>query len=422
MSDYNMPYSTKKREISLYGLFGKEKLEELQKKLAAVTSFSFSIIDFKGDVITNPLIENTYCDMQKGPGACENCKMASAFAAAKAAFTNDPYLYECQQGLVEAAIPIIINNQYLGAVLCGRVRCSDKENLLEYQYDAFNNSSEIKNIMIASQEEYNKIPEFSCEKIRAVSTLVDDYFKEMCEKESLSIMMEDIQRKDTHIKELRKSLHTLKNQNKKLQTEAIRPKITPQMLLNMFVTVSNFAILEDANKTEEILEDFSSILRYYIENERDRISLAQEFGQIEKYLNIISRQYNKKIKVNMVKNRDAEKQMIPKLSVLPFVEYIVNFGVLSNNNRGTFHIDAIFSVDRCIITLQFESQENYMNSNIGYLKQSGNIMNESLFYEELERIKKRLEYEYDDNFTLKIQPKVIILDLPRTVESKEVGN
>lgn len=420
MSDVSTAYRNKKKEVSLMGLFGRESLELLQKKYAEATDFSFSITDFKGEEITNSLILNHYCDKKKQTGSCESCRMSGAFAAAKAAFTNNPYLFECEQGLVEAAIPIIVNNQYLGAVICGRVRCNDKKNLPDTVANQEVNSDH-KEEDPKLMELYEEIPEFSYKKIKAIASLVSDYFKEKSEKESYAIMVADYEHKEIHLKDLRKKNASLTRHSKLNDMKSLRASILPEVLINMLVTISNYAILEDAQETETLVEGLSSILRYYIEQNQDRILLSQEIAMVEEYMNILSKRYSNRLKARIQHKSESERQTIPRASILPLVEYIVHFGILSNNNRGTFYLDTTYSIDRCVITLQYEHKENDMES-MGYLNQSGHIIDESFISDQMNNIKKRLEYEYNGDYSLKVQKDMIVLDIPRTSESDEVRN
>lgn len=419
MSDLNNIVTNNKKEVSLLGLFGKEKLEDLQKKIAGATDFSFSIVDFKGDEVIDGVVLNNYCENKKSTGACQNCKMACAFSAAKAAFTNNPYLFECEQGLVAAAIPVIVNNQYLGAVLCGRVRCSDKENLPDAVAGAASKTIHEENNPSLAKA-YEIISEFDCQKIRAVSSLVHDYFQELCAKETYAILLADYEHKEVHLKDLRKKNSSLRKHMEDANMKALRASLLPQLLLNMFVTVSNYAILEEATQTERVLEEMSSILRYYTEYDKNRIRLSQEIKQVENYMNILSGCYENRLKCHIQYKNETEKQMIPKLSLLPLVQYVADFGILSNHSKGTFHLDTTFSSDRCVISIQFEKTENDMQM-MGYLKHSGNIMDETAMRNQLEDVKKRLDYEYKGDYSMKIQKDMIVLNIPRTSESEEVS-
>ena len=119
--------NSRHKEINLLGLFGRETLEELQKKLGDATDISVSIIDYRGGEIVPAYHQKEYELFLRHHGEDSSCQMSAAFSAAKAAITNLPYIYLCQCGLVKVAIPVIVNEQYLGAIICGYIRCDDVE-------------------------------------------------------------------------------------------------------------------------------------------------------------------------------------------------------------------------------------------------------------------------------------------------------
>ena len=127
-----------KKEVSLLGLFGKKFLEETQGKLAEATGISFFIIDYKGEPVTKGEQEEDFCEKRKEEDIrCRECQITRAFAAAKSAIKNCPYIFTCPNGLVHMAIPIVVNNQYIGAIIGGPIRCEkkalkDSKNVMKY--------------------------------------------------------------------------------------------------------------------------------------------------------------------------------------------------------------------------------------------------------------------------------------------------
>ena len=116
-----------KKEVSLIGLFGKQFLEEMQNKLAEATGVSFFIIDYKGEPVTKGEKEEKFCkERKKEDEKCSECQISRAFAAAKSAIKNCTHIFTCPNGLVHMAIPIIVNNQYIGAMVGGPIRCEEK--------------------------------------------------------------------------------------------------------------------------------------------------------------------------------------------------------------------------------------------------------------------------------------------------------
>lgn len=404
------------KEISLIGLFGTETFENLQKRLASVTDFSFSTIDYRGKEIVKNCFQESYINHLYHHGESIEtmaCQMKHALAAAKAAIHNLPYLYLCQCGLVKAAIPIVVNEQYLGAIICGYVRCYDMDyvdprtGLPLIQKDFHE-----KNI-IKLDEDTTDIPSFSAKKIKDTADLVFMFVQEMCQKKDYELRFGDDLRKKVHFQDLRQKNKELKKTVNDLQYRTMQSIMYPQTLLNMLVTISSVSILEEAEMTQKMIQDFSSMLRYYIEYRREYISLEYELSQIENYLSIIQLRYEKRLQVEVKRNGDVKNQMIPKLLILPLMEYMINYGILNHSFKGMVICNADIIDERCVISMRL----NYggeKDTEMGFLKESGNIMDDRMFHEQLKQLEDRITYEYGEDYKLNIESDYIVLDIPRT--------
>ena len=396
------------REISLLGLFGKEMIEKLQKNMAEVTGFSFSTIDYRGEKVVAPCNQKYYQEYLFG---CEDLlaeQMTEAFSAAKAAITNQPYLFECQSGLVKVAVPVVINKQYLGALIAGGVRCSDPdyqdpvtENELihrDFKEDGIRNVSDM-------------IPEYPAVKIQAVADMVYFLVQQMCQKESYALRLGDTEHKEIHLDDLRKKNQELRDQIKELELYTMKNNILPQLLLNMLVTISNMTILGEPAITQQILEVYAQYLRYYIEYNRDFLPLAQELKYIADYLEVLKLRYENRIQVEITTSAEDDSQMVPKLVMLPLLEYLLHFGLLSHGARGNIRIRTDYQGERCIIVLSFDHAEKMTNM-MGYLNESGQVMDERQFLEQINLLEKRLNYEYAGKYSLSLDADMIVLNIP----------
>jgi len=404
------------KEISIVGLFGEKRLGELQEKLAEATDFSFSIIDYRGGEIVPPHFHRDYADYLRKHGEDQSCQLSSAFAAAKAAITNLPYIYLCQCGLVKAAIPIIVHEQYLGAIICGYIRCNDPD-----ETDPATGEPVIhKDFQADDTKEYSedlkKIPSYPAGKIAGIAGLVFYLMQEMSAKEEYIIRMDKDEHNQVHLKELRKKNKELTEAIRTLEWDNEKKDIYPQALINMLVTVSNFAILEDANKTANVIESLSSILRYYLGHGRETVSLNKEMVQMEKYLEVIREQYENRLKVVVERKGITKDQKVPKLALFSLLNYLLSYTVPSSDYRGTLTARAEYVKDRCMITLRFDHEGTEEQSE--FLQNfSDMLMDEKDYLEQITVIEKRLDRICKGDYHLSVQRNLITLDLP-----KETGN
>ena len=110
----NEEYLGDKRQIDIISIFGKENLEEIQKVISDVTGLAFVTVDYKGEPITEPTGFTTFCQkMRKDPDRSQLCKLSDATGTIIAATSRQSSIYFCPCGLLEVAIPIVVNGRAL---------------------------------------------------------------------------------------------------------------------------------------------------------------------------------------------------------------------------------------------------------------------------------------------------------------------
>ena len=281
-----------KKEVSLLGLFGKKFLEETQGKLAEATGISFFIIDYKGEPVTKGEQEEDFCEKRKEEDIrCSECQITRAFAAAKSAIKNCPYIFTCPNGLVHMAIPIVVNNQYIGAIIGGPIRC-EKKALKDSELGDTEQERKAFLDKLGEETEYQNITSFTEKRVVAVADMVFLLFKEMGVKETTAIKLGALEHKEVHLSDIRKRNKLLEDKVSQLEYELLKGKLPKQFMLNLLTTVSSFSILENASRTENITAEMASVLRYYLDNSSEVISLSEELKQIECYLDILRQQYD----------------------------------------------------------------------------------------------------------------------------------
>ena len=408
MSQNEMNKYMNEKDISLFGIFGVEAMELLTAKLSEATGFSFTVIDYRGNSVTDSIICNSFCRYHQNMRECAECQVTAAFASAKAAIKCCPYLFACPLGLYSIAVPIIVNDQYLGAVVGGRVR-SDQEVQDEIGADG--------DLSYREEEDYMNIPVFSREKMMAIGDLMFFMLREMGEKETMGLKLSTTANQENELDDLRRWNIALRNELKEAELRHLRSHIHPQFLLNMFETVANYAILEDAEMTQNLIVDYASIMRYYLDESAEYITIEDEFAQIEKYLAIFKSQYENKFHYHIKMDENVKQIRFPVLILFPLLGYVINYGAFSSSFNGILFVDVEMKGDQCLVTMQLE---NHTRNAAGGDHGPGRIMNEEMIQKQLAEIKKRLAYVYGDKYILDMKPNMIMLRFPGTIPGTEV--
>jgi ligand-binding sensor protein/AraC-like DNA-binding protein len=163
----------KNENSALHHVIDIEKWQCLQDSLALVTKMSLITVDYKGTPITNHSSCCDFCShVRRDPALLSLCKKCDARGGLEAVRANEPYIYYCHFNIVDVAIPIIINDTYVGAVMAGQVKLPDgKEDLLEKLLHT-SKGGIIEDTLETLKAYYMNIPTLSLERIKTISQML----------------------------------------------------------------------------------------------------------------------------------------------------------------------------------------------------------------------------------------------------------
>lgn len=171
--------------LSINKIINVDKYQKLQDDISLSTGLALLLIDYKGTPFTTISNCSEFCHKmrtQKNTRAlCEKC---DALGGLEAVRIHDTHIYICHAGLVEIAIPIIVEGLFLGSIIAGQVRLenqSDVDQLDSIMYD----SNRQNKLQLDKQYKliYDLMPMMSLKKIKALSHMLH-YFTDLCVERS----------------------------------------------------------------------------------------------------------------------------------------------------------------------------------------------------------------------------------------------
>ena len=287
----------------------------------------------------------------------------------------------------------------------GPIRCEEKA---VKEFELGSNEKERKQFLetLKAEKEYQNIPAFTAKRLEAIADMVFLLFKEMGEKETVAIQLGALEHKEVHLFDIRKKNKLLEDKVNRLEYEILKGKLPKQFMLNLLTTISSFSIIENANRTENIISEMAGVLRYYLDNSSETISLSKELKQIESYLDVLRQQYDDRLEYRVYCQEEVENQKIPIVGLFPFVEQLVDFGVFAGHFRGTVYIDAEKKEEYCQIVLQLESS----GLSMGHF--GADITDSNFIQTQEEDIRKRYAKEFGKDFEITVDPNVITVKIP----------
>lgn len=123
-----------REHLSIQKIFDLEKWEQLQDSLASVTKLAILTVDYRGNPVTSHSQCQSFCKkVRQDENLLPYCQKCDSRGGLEAVRSNKPYIYLCHYDIVDIAVPIIIDDKYIGAVMAGQVRLADPSNALQLE-------------------------------------------------------------------------------------------------------------------------------------------------------------------------------------------------------------------------------------------------------------------------------------------------
>lgn len=120
--------------LSIQKVFDLQKWERLQDSLASVTKLAILTVDYKGNAVTGHSGCQSFCKMvRQDEDLLPYCQKCDSRGGLEAVRSNKPYIYLCHYNIIDIAVPVIIDDKYIGAVMAGQVRLSDPSGSAELE-------------------------------------------------------------------------------------------------------------------------------------------------------------------------------------------------------------------------------------------------------------------------------------------------
>lgn len=150
--------------------------EKVQDQLARATGTAIICIDLKGNPVTKHSCRTEFCSViRENPVSRKRCFRCDALAGLEAVRLERPYIYLCHCGIVDVAVPVMVGDRYLGAVMFGQVRLMNKD--AEKAVRLVNEISSFQAEEEAARKDllemYERLPEMEYERIVEIADLIN---------------------------------------------------------------------------------------------------------------------------------------------------------------------------------------------------------------------------------------------------------
>ena len=115
---------------------------------------------------------------------------------------------------------------------------------------------------------------------------------------------------------------------------ALQSQINPHFLFNSLESIRMHSILKGEDETAEMVEKLAVMTRQNVEWGNDLVTVKKETESIEAYLYLQSYRFGDRLSFDVDVDEDCENYLIPKLTLVTFVENACVHGIESKSSAG----------------------------------------------------------------------------------------
>lgn len=326
------------KRIGLKDIVDVNLLQEIQDNFSQVTKLAAVTVDYKGEPVTKYSNFTRFCQKFREQEICKNiCFRSDAHGGVEAARSQKPYIYTCHAGLVDFAIPIVFEGQFLGSILVGQVKISDYNYKKTLPYDQEQVEERFKDPEL--QAYYDEVVTISRHELEGASNLMYIMSNYIVEQAFNQLMQEELNEKNSRlIKEMEVRMALEKNLRES-ELQLLQSQVNPHFLFNVLNTINSLAMIEKANKTSEMIYSLSEMLRYTIKNKMHyMVSMAQEIDYNNKYLQIQKVRLGDQIEFTIDIDEALNELKVPFMIIQPLVSNAINHGLFEKGSGGKLSI------------------------------------------------------------------------------------
>ena len=133
---------------------------------------------------------------------------------------------------------------------------------------------------------------------------------------------------------------------------ALQSQINPHFLFNALESIRMHSILKGENETAEMVQRLAVMERQNVEWHEDAVTIEEEEGFIDAYLQLQSYRFGERISFNIDIAEECKHILIPKLTLVTFVENACVHGIESKSAQGWIFVRVYMKDNNLVIEVE----------------------------------------------------------------------
>ena len=324
--------SVSEKNNRLTEVLNMERLQSLQDNLAKALELAFVAVDYRGCPVTENSGFTDFCScMQKHEKYGRLCSQCYAHGGLHATMAGKSHIYRCHCGLVEFAVPLMVDGKYTGAVMGGQCEIVGQAPVLEPVLAQ--RTHWVEDVELAHARD--SVHKTTYEKLEAAVRLVEDFLRHLLEEDRCRLAQEELSSKQ---RELMEEKTARVNLEMAVQEEddsgALVDRLDSEHLFYVLNVISRLAFLEKAEETERTACDFAAMMRYVLENgDYNCVTLGEELEYIDYYLQIQRRRMEGRLRFEVSVPERYHSVLCPFMLLHPLVKHTVKI-IMDHSREG----------------------------------------------------------------------------------------
>lgn len=391
-------------DLDLKEFINLKTLQTFQDKFSEATGISALIVDDE----SKPLTEYSNCtdlcryihSSEIGRERCRECDEKLGMMAVSS--PNKKAWHICHAGLIDVSVPVVVEGEYIGQVMCGQVLFTDEKG-----WDSFNLTNMAEELNLDAQllvELKNRVKVISKKELFRFIDLLTIISNYIVESGINAINQKKFHDQEIKLMEEKANRIKMGKIMKELELKTLQAQVNPHFLFNALNTIARLAMFEGAGTTEEVTYSLANLLRYSIKNINQSVRIEDTLVYIKDYMNIQSVRFEDRLQYEIDFEPELMNFHIPAMTLQPLIENSIVHGIEPKVEGGLIRISGRRSENAMIIevydTGMGMSQDTRTKLLQGVIQSTGKGHSTAIGFN---NIRKRLDHFFDGMCEIDIQ-------------------
>lgn len=219
----------------------------------------------------------------------------------------------------------------------------------------------------------------------------------------LSQLGEEFNRLMDKVDESAGQIYQEQRQRRHNEVRLLQAQIIPHFLYNTLGMISALIKLNRASEAQEAIQNLASFYRLSLSGGNEKITVAEEMELTRNYLALQKMRYIEYVQYTVVHDERTSDFVIPKLTIQPLVENVLNHGLNPNGMKCTIVIKTKYDEanNTCIISVS-DNGQGISPERLSQIRES--LQNERSITKSfgLLNIYQRMKLLYGDKFIMQV--------------------